>query len=64
MKITSQPYQARPIRFLELWHYAGWRIKVYGIASGRTAPRDDTVLRRKGGADRDAYLDRQLNEDA
>jgi prepilin-type processing-associated H-X9-DG protein len=37
------PYEARPVRFLELWRHAGWRIKVYGIAHGRPAPRPELV---------------------
>jgi hypothetical protein len=39
MNITTSPYKERPIRFLELWQHAGWRLKVYGIAHGRPAPR-------------------------
>ncbi len=34
-----EPYQPRPIRCLELWQAADWRIKVYGIAYQRTTPR-------------------------
>jgi hypothetical protein len=36
------PYEKRPIRFLELWQHAEWRIKVYGIAHGVATP--GTVL--------------------
>ncbi|MDA0285592.1 MAG: isochorismatase [Planctomycetota bacterium] len=43
MNIPSAPYQKRPIRFLELWQRGGWRVKVYGITSGRTAPRDELI---------------------
>ena len=34
-----EPYQPRPIRCMELWQIAGWRIKVYGIAYQRPSPR-------------------------
>jgi hypothetical protein len=27
-----EPYQKRPIRFLELWEQDGWRLKVYSLA--------------------------------
>jgi hypothetical protein len=33
-----EPYTPRPIRFLELWEDAGWRIKVYGIVYGGGRP--------------------------
>jgi hypothetical protein len=32
---SCDPYEARPIRFLELWEPHGWRLKVYGITYGR-----------------------------
>ncbi|MBX3747035.1 MAG: isochorismatase [Verrucomicrobiae bacterium] len=38
-----QPYEPRPIRFLEIWEHAGWRLKVYGIAYRRPAPRPELV---------------------
>jgi hypothetical protein len=34
-----QPYQSRPIRFLELWRCGSWRLKVYGISWEPRAPR-------------------------
>jgi len=37
------PYEPRPIRFLDLWSVEGWRLKVYGIASGRPQPRSELV---------------------
>ncbi len=37
------PYEPRPIRFLELWRIEGWRLKLYGIASGRPQPRSELV---------------------
>ena len=46
----SRPYQERPIRFLETWQHAGWRIKVYGIASGRPTPRDELIEAAKSVA--------------
>jgi hypothetical protein len=33
-----EPYGRRQIRMLQLWHGAGWRLKLYGIAWGRDAP--------------------------
>ncbi len=27
-----EPYQKRPIRFLESWEQDGWRLKVYSLA--------------------------------
>jgi hypothetical protein len=44
---TITPYRARPIRFLELWQPAGWRLKVYGIAYGQPAPRPEFVAAAK-----------------
>jgi hypothetical protein len=42
--LTSIPrYEPRPIRFLELWEPDGWRLKVYGIAHGKPAPRRELV---------------------
>lgn len=40
---TVSAYVARPITFLELWRTDGWRLKVYGIADGRPAPRRELV---------------------
>ena len=31
--VSSEPYQTRPVRFLELWTWQGWRMKVYGISA-------------------------------
>ena len=38
MSLNLRPYQARAIRFLELWEIAGWRLKVYGITCGSGEP--------------------------
>lgn len=35
---------------MELWHHAGWRFKVYGIASRRPLPRDELVKAAKAVA--------------
>jgi hypothetical protein len=43
MITTFEPYTERPIRFLELCQHAGWRLKVYGIASGRQRPRPELI---------------------
>ena len=47
-----RPYEPRPIRFLELWLVEGWRIKLYGIASGRAQPRAELVAAAKRVATR------------
>ena len=39
----TTPYKPRPIRFLDLWAIEGWRLKLYGIASGRPLPRPELV---------------------
>ena len=38
-----EPYGPRPVRFLEEWEHAGWRLKVYGISYGRELPRAELV---------------------
>ncbi len=40
---SISPYVARPIRFQELWQPGAWRLKLYGIAYGRAAPRPQMV---------------------
>jgi len=35
----QEPYQPRPIRFLDLWQLKGWRLKAYGIAYKGERPR-------------------------
>jgi hypothetical protein len=50
--LLPEPYEPRPIRFLEEWRQAGWRMKVYGIAYRRPAPRAalvETAKRIAGG---------------
>ena len=42
-----EAYAPRPVRFLELWEAAGWRLKVYGIAYGRALPRAELVAAAK-----------------
>lgn len=39
----QEPCEKRPIRFLELMEFDGWRVKVYGIAYGRDTPRPELV---------------------
>jgi hypothetical protein len=43
MITLQEPYQTRPIRFLELWQETQWRIKVYGIAYRRPLPRPELI---------------------
>ena len=38
-----EPYEKRPIRFLEEWREEGWRLKVYGIAYRRGRPRVELI---------------------
>ncbi len=46
-RFTSGPYTERPIRFLEVWSHAGWRLKVYSISSKREVCRLDLVAAAK-----------------
>lgn len=50
MIMLQEPYQMRPIRFLEWWTEAGWRLKVYGIAYRRDLPRPELVEAAKAVA--------------
>lgn len=43
----QEPYQPRPIRFLELWQTAGWTLKLYGIAYSRPLPRPELLAAAK-----------------
>ena len=43
MFALQEPYQPRPIRFLELWQESGWQLKVYGIAYQRSLPRPELI---------------------
>lgn len=38
-----EPYRPRPIRFIEEWSHAGWRLKVYGIAHKGERPRAELI---------------------
>lgn len=38
MIINTGFYKPRPIRFLELWEHAGWKVKFYGISSPAERP--------------------------
>lgn len=42
-----ETHVARPIRLLEVWEPEGWRLKVYGIAYRRPAPRPELVAAAK-----------------
>ena len=46
----QEAYRPRPVRFLEEWPHAGWRLKVYGIAYRGEFPRAALV----GAAKREA----------
>ena len=44
MKIRlREPYQPRPLRFLELWTVDDWRLKVIGITHGRETPSVELI---------------------
>jgi hypothetical protein len=46
--VLQEPYQPRPICFLELWQEAEWRMKVYGIAYRRALPRPELIAAAQG----------------
>ncbi len=39
----DEAYKPRSARFLELWEWQGWRIKVYGLAAQAECPSDALV---------------------
>lgn len=39
----STPYKTRPVRYLETWEHAGWRVKVYGISAANERPPQELV---------------------
>ena len=41
------PYKPRPIRFLELFEPAGWKLKVYGITAEGERPADELISAAK-----------------
>jgi hypothetical protein len=41
--LLQEPYEPRPIRFLEEWTIDGWRLKVYGICYRRARPRAELI---------------------
>lgn len=43
MFTLSEPYAPRPVRFLELWEAAGWRLKLYSLAYQRPLIRPELV---------------------
>ena len=43
----QEPYEKRPIRFLELWECEGWRMKIYSIAYGHPVAREKLVTAAK-----------------
>lgn len=43
MNNTLEPYKRRPIRPMGLWSVRQWRLKTYGIAYGRDAPKQRLV---------------------
>jgi hypothetical protein len=47
----QEPYDPRPIRFLELWETGGWRMKVYGVAYRSGRPSEELVRAAKDVAE-------------
>ena len=48
VQVTHQPYQTRRVRFVELWEWQDWRMKLYGISAVSALPsqiRIDEVKR-------------------
>ena len=43
----QEPHRTRPIRFIELWQEANWKLKVYGIAYQRPLPRPELIQAAK-----------------
>lgn len=43
----DHPYTPRPVRFLELWEWQGWRMKIYGIAAQAQYPSEELVQAAK-----------------
>ncbi len=39
----QEPHRTRPIRFIELWQEATWKLKVYGISYQRPLPRPELI---------------------
>ncbi len=50
MITLSETYAPRPIRCLEVWAVAGWRLKVYGLAYQLATPRPAVVAAGKAAA--------------
>ena len=48
----SEPYAPRPIRFIELWEHAGWRMKLYGITRGDESLQPELVATAKAAVGR------------
>jgi len=51
MITLTEAYAPRPIRFLELWKPAGWRLKVYGVAYSGARPDEALVAAAKHAAE-------------
>ena len=45
-----EPYRRRPIRFLEVWEEAAWRIKVYSITLAGGTLRPELLIAAKEAA--------------
>lgn len=43
MATLEAPYETRPIRFIGIWEFDAWRMKVYGIAYANSTPQSRLV---------------------
>lgn len=41
--ITIEPYKPRPVKFLKVVNFNGWRLKVYAISTGTVPVTDELV---------------------
>ncbi|QBD77011.1 isochorismatase [Ktedonosporobacter rubrisoli] len=53
---NEQAYKPRPARFLELWEWQGWRVKIYGLAAQAEYPSAALVQAAKKIAERQLPL--------
>lgn len=43
MITLQRPHETRPVRFVEMWEHAGWRMKVYSVAYRRPRARERLI---------------------
>ncbi len=47
IQVSQTPYQTRSVRFLEIWDWMGWRIKVYGLNNPSPALIEATKIKAR-----------------